>query len=70
MKIQFSKKIGRALWAGTAALLIAAGIIGCGVNADAGRTAPQSFASNKTPTVTPQPGSREWNDANFGDSGL
>jgi hypothetical protein len=65
------KSIRLALSAGAITLLVAAGISGCGVNADPGVTSPvQSSASSKTTIVTPQPGSREWNEANYGDSGL
>jgi hypothetical protein len=71
MKTHYFKNIRLALSAGAITLLVAAGISGCGVNADPGLTPPpQSSASSETTTVTPQPGSREWNDANYGDSGL
>ena len=65
------KSIRLALSAGAITLLVAAGISGCGVNADPGLTPPaQTSASSNTTIATPQPGSREWNEANYGDSGL
>jgi len=72
MKAHTSKNIRSTLWAGVLTLLIASGISGCGVYADPGlRPGAQPAASNGTATVMPlQPGSREWNDANWGDTGL
>jgi hypothetical protein len=71
MKRHFFKTIRIALSAGAITLLIAAGISGCGVNAHPGLTPPaQPSASSKVTIVTPQPGSRQWNEANYGDSGL
>ena len=71
MKAHFFKNLKLALSTGAIMLLIAAGVSGCGVNADPGLTPPpQSSVSGETTPVTPQPGSREWNDANYGDSGL
>jgi hypothetical protein len=70
MKADFLKNIKPALSVG-AMLLIAAGVSGCSVSAAPDLTPPpQSSAFGKTVIVTPQPGSKEWNDANYGDSGL
>ena len=72
MKRNVVKNIGLALSAGTITLVILSGISGCSIHADPGLTQQsQSSASSEKPTVTPrQAGSREWNDANWGDTGL
>jgi hypothetical protein len=71
MRTHFFNNIRIALSAGAITLLTAAAISGCGVNADPGLTPlPQFAPSGVTTIVTPQPGSREWNDANYGDTGL
>jgi hypothetical protein len=71
MKTQYSRKIRLAASAGALTILVAAGISGCGVSMGAGLTRPPQASAPSDPTiVTPQPGSREWNDANYGDSGL
>jgi len=66
------KSIGLALSAGAITLVILSGVSGCSIDADPGLTQQShSSASSEKPTVTPpQAGSREWNDANWGDTGL
>jgi len=72
MSTHVLKDFRLALSVGAITLLIAGGISGCGVTVDPALTPPpQASASGETTTVTPlQPGSREWNDANWGDTGL
>jgi len=71
MKTNLLKNIKLALSVGAIMLLIATGVSGCSVSADPEPIPPsQSSAFGKTVIVTPQPGSKEWNDANYGDSGL
>jgi hypothetical protein len=71
MKTQYSRKMSLAVSAGALTLLVAAAISGCGVSVNSGLTRPPQASASSDPTiVTPQPGSREWNDANYGDSGL
>jgi hypothetical protein len=71
MKTQYSRNIRLAAAAGALTILVVAGISGCGVSVDPGLTRPlQSSASSDPTTTTIQPGSREWNDMNWGDSGL
>ena len=72
MKNNVPKRIGLALSAGAITLAILFGISGCSIHADPGLTPQsQSSASSEKPTVTPpQAGAREWNDANWGDTGL
>jgi len=71
MKTQYSKTIRLAVATGALTILVAAGISGCGVSVDPGLTRPPQASASSDPTiVTPQPGAREWDDANYGDSGL
>ena len=72
MKNNVPKSIGLALSAGAITLVLLSGISGCSIRADPGLTPQsQSSASSETTTVTPtQASSREWNDANWGDTGL
>ena len=71
MNTQYFRNIRLAVSAGALTILVAAGISGCGVSVDPGLTQPPQASSSNDPTaMTIQPGSREWNDANYGDSGL
>jgi hypothetical protein len=71
MKTHYSRNTRLAVWAGALTILVAGGISGCGVSVDPGLTRPpQASTYSDLTIVTPQPGSREWNDANYGDSGL
>lgn len=72
MKTHFSKSIRLLLSAAAITLLISVGISGCSVNAGPSFPPPsQLSASSEATTVTVlQPGSREWTDANWGDTGL
>jgi len=72
MKCILPKGIGLVLLAGAITLTIMSGISGCSIYANPGLT-PQSqpsASSEKTRMTPPQGGSREWNDANWGDTGL
>jgi len=71
MNVHFFKNTRLAL-AGAITLLVACGVSGCGVTANPALTQrAQASASSETTAVTPiQPGSREWDDANWGDTGL
>ena len=70
MRTHLSKSVKRALSVGAIAL-VSTGILGCGgINADPALPAlARSSVSNETTTPL-QPGSREWNDSNWGDTGL
>ena len=72
MKTHSSKSTRLLLSAGAITLLISAGIAGCSTNADPSLPLLSQFSSSSEgTTVTPlQPGSREWNDANWADTGL
>ncbi len=71
MKKNVLKSVGLALSVGAITLVILSGISGCSIHADPGLTQQsQSSASSEKTTVTPQAGSREWNDANWGYTGL
>jgi hypothetical protein len=72
IKNNVPKSIGLALSAGAITLVLLSGISGCSIHADRGLT-PQSqssASSEKTTVNPPQAGSQEWNDANWGDTGL
>jgi hypothetical protein len=71
MKTDSLKNIKPALSVGAIVLFIATGVSGCSISAAPDPTPPpQSSAFGKTVVVTPHQGSKEWNDANYGDSGL
>jgi hypothetical protein len=71
IKREASKRTSFAWSAAAFALLIVAGISGCGIDADPPLTSPsQASASGARTLVTPPAGSKEWNDANWGDTGL
>jgi hypothetical protein len=70
MKSYLSKGVKHALSVGAIAL-VSTGILGCSfMKADSGLTPPARISASSETTTPLQPGSREWNDANWGDTGL